>query len=112
MVKIFVFKIHRLVAEAFLDPPSEQQLQWAYTTKSGKVLVNHKDGNKSNNSVENLEWVTSMENTKHAIDTGLITHTRSSAHGTTTQYRYGCRCEKCKQAYSKARRLRYLKNKS
>ena len=84
------FKIHRLVAEAFLEPPSKQQLQWASTTKYNKVLVNHKDGNKLNNNVDNLEWATASENTNHAISTGLLTYKeRNTEHGTYTNYRYG-----------------------
>lgn len=47
-------RLHRLIAEAFL-PKSK-----------GKDLVNHKDHNRSNNNVENLEWTTSSENRKHA----------------------------------------------
>jgi predicted XRE-type DNA-binding protein len=35
-------------------------------------IIHHKDGNKQNNHVENLEWVTDEENKSHAIRTGLI----------------------------------------
>lgn len=54
------FKIHRLVAEHFI-PRIE-----------GKNVVNHIDCNKLNNRVDNLEWVTDLENTKHAIDNGRL----------------------------------------
>ena len=51
--------IHRLVAEAFIPNPD------------GKEEVNHIDGNKLNNVVDNLEWVTKSENALHAFRCGL-----------------------------------------
>lgn len=50
------YAVHRLVAEAFLGVPE------------GRMEVNHKDGDKKNNHIENLEWVTSSQNRIHAME--------------------------------------------
>jgi hypothetical protein len=61
--RVFIFNktylIHRLIAFTFLDNPDN------------KEQVNHIDGNKLNNKVENLEWVTNKENQIHKFQCGL-----------------------------------------
>lgn len=52
--------VHKLVANAFIPNPN------------AKDTVNHKDGDKLNNHVSNLEWATRHEQMAHAFDTGLI----------------------------------------
>lgn len=59
------FRVHMLVANAFLDSPSQEQLAWAKDSHYGVVYVNHIDGDKTNNKVNNLEWVTAKENSMH-----------------------------------------------
>lgn len=54
-------RIHRLVAFYFIENPDPKR----------KTQVNHTDGNKLNNTMWNLEWVTPKENVQHAFSTGL-----------------------------------------
>lgn len=52
--------IHRLMAEIFIPNPDNLP------------QVNHKDGNKENNDISNLEWMTRAQNSQHAYDNGLL----------------------------------------
>ena len=60
--KLTTFKVHRLVASAFIDNPNNLP------------QVNHKDGDKQNNNVDNLEWCNNSQNQLHAYANGLIPH--------------------------------------
>lgn len=52
------YYVHRLVALNFIDKPENYEDNW---------VVNHKDSNRTNNSVDNLEWVSSSDNSKHML---------------------------------------------
>lgn len=63
-----VYKVHRLVAQAFIPNPEN------------KPQVNHKDGNKKNFHADNLEWATGSENMRHAIDILKIKRPKAELH--------------------------------
>lgn len=54
-------RVHTIIAETFLEKPTGN---W--------IVVNHKDGNKLNNCVDNLEWIEGSANVAHAVATGLM----------------------------------------
>lgn len=62
------YSIHRLVATAFIPNPNDLP------------QINHIDGNKDNNCVENLEWCDNGYNQRHAVDMGLKNRSKMSAH--------------------------------
>ena len=73
--------LHRLLAELFIPNPDNLP------------QVNHKDGNKLNCSLDNLEWVSVQDNIIHAYQHGLINHVRGKRH-----FNYGKRGSQCKHA--------------
>lgn len=60
--KVVNFQLHRLIAEVFIPNPE------------GKQYINHKNSNRSDNSLDNLEWVTFEENVKHGYESGYASN--------------------------------------
>jgi hypothetical protein len=68
-IKRHTTKVHKLVARVFL-----KQVE-------NKPFINHKNGNKHDNRVENLEWCTASENINHAFDNNLIPRQKGGKNG-------------------------------
>lgn len=60
--------VHILIANHFIENPNNLP------------IINHKDGNKKNNTIDNLEWCTWSHNNKHGYDTGLIKSLKGENH--------------------------------
>ena len=95
--KLKSIRVHRLVAFAWLDNPNN----WNE--------VNHKDGNKQNNNVDNLEWSTRSLNIRHAIDTGLLKYNKGDKHHQSKLTNE--QVEELRITYDCAKPLKYYANK-
>lgn len=82
--------IHRLVAKAFLKNPMN------------KKYVNHIDFNKSNNSIENLEWCSVQENQRHYAENKVKDQFWGVRRSDTVSERYHARVSFCKKVYTTA----------
>ena len=84
--KLTTKKVHRLVSEAFIP------------NALNKPTVNHINGIKTDNRIENLEWNTYQENALHAVENGLFT------------YKTGCDHQRSKLTKEQISRLVEMKN--
>ena len=93
-----LFYVHRIVAGAFIPNILD------------KPFINHKDGNKLNNDMSNLEWVTASENTMHAYESGLMNKKQyecTNCHEKIGKSKTGL-CSRCKK-FEKQKRSAQLK---
>lgn len=81
-------KVHRLVAELFIPNPDN------------KPCVNHIDGDKQNNCVDNLEWCTHSENMKHAVKLGLCVNSSNTGESHNTSKHSDDEVKEIRKLYS------------
>lgn len=96
--KKVVRTVHRLVAKSFIPNPE------------GKPCVNHKDLNKRNNVVSNLEWCTYKENLEHASENGVLYSKRGEESNLTkyTEEQVRQVYALCKQGFSQSKAGRII----
>ncbi|MFY3302594.1 NUMOD4 motif-containing HNH endonuclease [Achromobacter xylosoxidans] len=96
--KAVCFRVHRLVAAAFLPPPSPEIVAACAAQGFGAVLVRHLDGDKTNNRPENLAWGTYKDNSMDFM--------RSAAFGPYCRRRSGAKAPSAKLTDSQVAEIR------
>lgn len=91
--------VHRIVAMCYLDNPRKCN------------EVNHKDGNKKNNNIDNLEWCTRSENNKHAFQTGLRSYEELSVIANSEKQHEAAK-KRRKLTFEQAQEIRSYKGKT
>lgn len=91
--KRYMFAIHRLVANAFMQNKNNYKAcSEEKNIDLNKLQINHKDTDKTNNKLSNLEWCTNLYNMRHAIKNGVYINAFSEE-----------RKEKCRETLDKYR---------
>ena len=80
--KAYSLRVHRMVAEAFLPDPGDELRSICAKQGYGVVVVRHLNGNKLDNSVENLAWGTYKDNTSDFVASPAFTDFSKSNRGT------------------------------
>lgn len=91
--KSYHFLIHRLVLETFKP----------YQIQDKKITVNHKNCDKTDNRLENLEWMTYSENNRHAMNNGLCEHYFTAKNTLGKKHKPNCASKYHNVCYDKAR---------
>lgn len=77
----YSIRVHRMVAEAFLSPPSQELIDVCSKQHFGKVIVRHRDNTKTNNNYDNLMWGTCQDNSDDYVATGASRTSQDGKRG-------------------------------